>query len=326
VLFATAARLSPDGTHWIVPVHGRVYRPAQGRAARAALALALRTGFGVKPFGPDRVRFDERCGLMLGDNSEGRRIVLTVSGTEHVLPPSGRDGQFRAEIVLPAATVAAHAPHGRLRLEARLARGDEQVFTAAALVVPAAGLSVISDIDDTVKVTHVGDRRRMMRLTFLEAFEAVEGMAQRYRTWADRGAVFHFISSSPWPLYEPLQTFLAEKGFPPATYTLKNVGLKDRSIRHFLSKATKTKPPAIEALLAAFPARRFVLVGDSVENDAEIYAGIARRHPGRIAGILIRLASHRRTSLDRVNRALEGLGGVACQLFTDASELPERLA
>ena len=151
-------------------------------------------------------------------------------------------------------------------------------------------------------------------------------MAERYRSWAADGAAFHFISSSPWPLYEPLRSFLASAGFPEATAALKNVTLKDRSIRNLLAKSTKTKPPAIDALLRDFPTRRFVLVGDSAENDAEIYAGIARRHPSRIARIFIRDCGGRHPGLDRARAALSGLDPSTWQIFGRAAELPVLLA
>ncbi len=322
VLFTTAAHRSADLADWIVPVHGRVFRPPDGRTAKAALALALKTGFGVSPDAFNRAIFDERCGLMLADNRAGRRIVIALAGVDYVLAPTDRNGQFRGTFRVADTAVQAHACDGRLDVAVRVGARDPRQFEGRSLLIPPTGVSVISDIDDTVKVTHVSSRRRMMALTFLETFEAVPGMAQRYRGWAGQGAALHFISSSPWPLYEPLEAFLEAAGFPPFTTSLKNVALKDRSIRNLLAKATKTKPPVIEAMVAAFPGRQFVLIGDSVEKDAEIYAEIARRYPGRIKRILVRDSGGRRTGVERARRALEPLDPVSWQIFEHADELP----
>jgi phosphatidate phosphatase APP1 len=325
VLFATAAHRASDRRGWLVPVHGRVFRPPEGRAAKAALALALKTGFGVSPDASSRPVFDERCALMLADNRAGRRIVVTVAGADHQLAPTDRYGQFRGSVFLPDAAAAAFAAGGRIEVAARLASRDHRRFTGHALLLEAEGLSIISDIDDTVKVTHVASRRRMMALTFLEAFQAVAGMADRYRSWVAQGASLHFVSSSPWPLYEPIEAFLAAAGFPHATTTLKTVALKDRSIRNLLAKATKTKPPAIDAILRDFPHRRFVLIGDSAENDAEIYADAARRHGVRVRKILIRDCGGRRTCIERARQALSGLDPATWQIFERADELPATL-
>lgn len=331
VFFTTAGRLTADGAHWLVPIHGRIFQPAHGRASKAALSLALK-GFGVNPDALNRNLFDARCALLLGDNCEGRRVAVSVAGSDYVLPVTGRDGQFRGVVpvsadIVPAAVLPAvgRGPQ-RLDLLARLAARDGRQFRGYALLTQRTGLSVISDIDDTVKITHVGDRRRMLALTFLEPFEPVPGIAARFRQWSAAGAAFHFVSSSPWPLYEPLAEFLAHAGFPDATTTLKNVSLRDRSIRNFLANSTKTKPPAIDVLLAAFPGRRFVLVGDDVENDARIYADAVRRHPGRIARIFIRHVEGQRRAADKARRELSALDPSLWQLFTDAAELPERLA
>ncbi len=325
VFFTTAARRHRDRSGWIVPVHGRVFRLPKGRAAKAALALALKTGFGVSPDPSTRFVFDERCALMLADNRAGRRIVVTVAGLDYRIAPTDRHGQFRGTIFVADLHSDGLAAAGRIEISARLASRDHRRFTGHALLLPDEGLSIISDIDDTVKVTHVASRRRMMALTFLEAFQAVAGMAERYRTWVAQGASLHFISSSPWPLYEPLEAFLAAAGFPQATTTLKNVALKDRSIRNLLADASKTKPPAIDALLRDFPRRRFVLIGDSSESDAAIYADAAHRHGPRVQRILIRHCSGRRACLERARRALSGLDPSTWQVFERADELPATL-
>ncbi len=325
VLFTTAARRVSGGSGWIVPVHGRIFRPPDSRTAKAALAIALKTGFGVSPDALNRPTFDTRCALMLADSCPGRRVVVTVAGADHMLHASDRNGQFRGVCVVPDSAIAT-AASGRLSIEARLPPRDSRLIAGTALLIEPTGLSVISDIDDTVKVTHVASRRRMMAQTFLEPFEPVPGMARVYGRWAEQGAAFHFISSSPWPLYEPLDAFLADAGFPEATKTLKNVALKDRSIRNLLSKATKTKPPAIDAILEDFPGRRFVLIGDNVEKDAEIYVGAARRHRGRIARIMIRDCGGRGKNRERMERALASLEDVPSTIFHTADELPVSLA
>lgn len=326
VLFTTAAHRDARGGGWLVPIHGRIFRPPDGRTARAALAIALKTGFGVSPDPISQSTFDDRCGLMLANNLAARRVVVAVAGSDHVLPASDRYGHFRATLHLAESVVEPHLAAGRLPIAVRLAGRDHRHIEGCALLIPPRGLSVISDIDDTVKVTHVASRRQMMARTFLEPFEAVPGMAERFRAWVTGGAALHFISSSPWPLYEPLEAFLEAAGFPAATKTLKNVALKDRSIRNLLSKATKTKPPAIDAILEAFPERSFVLVGDSAENDAEIYADAARRHPSRISRILIRDCGGRSKGLERARRALSALAHTPWQIFERADELPARLA
>ena len=142
-------------------------------------------------------------------------------------------------------------------------------------------MSIISDIDDTVKVTNVLDRRRMWEATFYKPFDAVDGMPASYRKLTAAGAPVHYVSSSPWHLAEPLLEFLSANGLPVSSITLKHFRLKDRTSLNILKPGRETKPPEIEAILARYPGRRFILIGDSGEDDPEVYAQALRRHPSR---------------------------------------------
>ena len=122
-------------------------------------------------------------------------------------------------------------------------------FFGVVHLIPSEGISVISDIDDTIKVSDVTNKKELIRNTFLRPFRAVEGMADTYRCWADQGVVFHLVSSSPWQLYEPLARFLAESGFPESTFHLKRFRLTDRTAFNLLADPLTTKPQAIEPIL-----------------------------------------------------------------------------
>jgi phosphatidate phosphatase APP1 len=184
---------------------------------------------------------------------------------------------------------------------------------------------VISDIDDTVKITHVTDRARMLAATFLDDFAAVPGMSTLYRTWADSGASLHFVSSSPWHLYEPLAEHLQQASFPTATLSLKTIRLKDRSFLDLFRPGSRTKPPILRALIAQYPRRRFVLVGDSGEEDPEVYAGLMRAFPDRIVAVYIRNITGASADDARFRPLLNGLGSSRWRLFSDPVELPTTL-
>jgi phosphatidate phosphatase APP1 len=171
-----------------------------------------------------------------------------------------------------------------------------------AQLVGAQGVSVISDIDDTVKVTQVRDKRALMANTFVNPFEAVPSMARAYTAWADGGAVFHYVSSSPWQLYPALAQFFAESGLPAGSFHLREIGLGDRSFLDLFDTPADAKVPTISAIIRRWPLRKFVLVGDSGEQDPEIYARIYREFPGNVLHIFIRNVTDAR-ALDRVHRS-----------------------
>ena len=154
--------------------------------------------------------------------------------------------------------------------------------------VPPRGVSIISDIDDTVKVTAVLETEEMLANTFLREFKAVPGMDRLYGIWAEQGAAFHYVSSSPWQLQPELQHFFQKTGLPGGTFHLKDFDIRNRRLFNVFTPSTKTKPIVIRRIMECFPERRFILVGDSGEKDPEIYAELMREYPQQIAHCYIR--------------------------------------
>jgi phosphatidate phosphatase APP1 len=183
----------------------------------------------------------------------------------------------------------------------------------------------VSDIDDTVKESHVTDRGELLANTFLREFRAVAGMAETYRTWAAREAVFHYVSASPYQLHEPLTRFLDSAGFPTGSMDMKRFRWKDSSVANLFASSPEIKRPAIEALLTAFPRRKFALVGDSGEEDPELYADLARNHPEQVVRVLIRDVAGDGLRSTRFAEAFRGLPRERWVVFREAAELRDVL-
>lgn len=317
VFFATDAARS--GPTWQIPIHAWVHELEPARKRKAMLASLLEHAIGLEITDDARAIFDRRVGLVCADNEGRKRIILDIAGQQHALPLTAANGHVRTTLVLDVDLVARHAQDGILPLGTVLPDGRR----AAGIVrlIPPAGLSVISDIDDTVKITEVLDKAAMMRRTFLEAFVSVPGMAALYQHWAAGGALIHFVSSSPWHLYEPLEELLERDGFPVRSMSLKMIRAKDRSVLNLLKKGTQTKPAQIEPILARFPQRRFILVGDSGEQDPEVYAQIFRAHPEQIRSICIRNVDASMADDLRYQSAFEGIDPQRWSLFSEPATL-----
>jgi hypothetical protein len=332
VFFPTAGWLAPaddrDGEVWRVPVHGWIYEPELDDLLREALVLSLQEALDADEQQLSSRTLEERLQSFLFDNERGKRIEVEIAGRVHELPPSQADGHFEAVLSLPAAAARAAAQDGRLTVRAITRPEDRRVLAGEIFLVEPRGLLVISDIDDTVKITEVRDRKALLRNTFLEPFRVVPGMAEVYQRWIDRNAGdhLHFVSSSPWQIYPALRALLDQAGFPAATFTLKRVRLKDRSVRALFADPRETKPEAIEALLDAHAGRRVVLVGDSGELDPEVYGEIARRHPQRVAYIAIRDVTGERADGPRYREAFHGLAPELWQIFREPAELRDLAA
>jgi phosphatidate phosphatase APP1 len=183
------------------------------------------------------------------------------------------------------------------------------------------GLSVISDIDDTIKISDVTNRRELLANTFLREYKPVAGTSELYRWWATHEVRFHYVSASPWQLYGPMSDFLAAHKFPGGSMHMKVFRLKDRSALGLLAAQQQYKPEVIAKIMSDFPRRRFVLVGDSGEQDPEIHGALARERKEQVARIFIRHIGSQKTMGARYEAAFKGVPRETWHVFTDVATL-----
>jgi hypothetical protein len=290
--FPTFGRRAADGVTWVASIHGWVYKlEDSGGRDRGLELLARAFGLGAAEGAGEPFRW--RARLFLAENQEGRRISVRVGNMTFPVGMTGENGHVEGTLTLSSEWAsslieARGLTGGWVPFRAVMRAGDRREFTGAVQLIEEEGISVISDVDDTIKITEVPDRKELLANTFLRGFQAVPGMAEAYRRWAMRGAVFHYVTASPWQLYGPLSRFLGDPGFPAGSFHMKPLRWKDSTFLSLFASPEQSKPRAIEPILGAFPRRRFVLVGDSGEKDPEIYGALARMYPAQIRAIYIR--------------------------------------
>jgi len=321
VFFNTTAWLDAASGQWHVPIHGWIYEPADSSARRALFEKVLSEKYDLAPDDGTEGNFGRRLNLIIADNERAKQIVVEIAGRIVALPLSEENGQFRTTVLFAAEQIESHAQEGILTYSAVTHGNESRSFTGEVRLVGPTGLSVVSDIDDTVKITRVTDRRGMLESTFLLDFEAAPGMSDLYRSWDGDDVSFHYVSSSPWQLYTPLDEFLADAGFPWASLNLKPIRFRDETLLDLFKKGTETKPVVIESILSAYPGRQFVLVGDSGEQDPEVYAGLIRKHPGQVKKIYIRNVTADAPDGERFSRVFDGIDPGKWVLFEDPAGL-----
>ena len=325
--YPTYGQLDPARETWVVSIHAWVFEGENKEREREkgfqlfAKALGLDSGEGRTEL------FRARARPFLTGSVRGRKISVLIGDQVFALGRSAGDGHIQATLRVPAAAVRGLAQRGDftegwLPYRAVTGRGDPRGFSGAVQLVTETGISVISDIDDTIKATQVLDRRELLANTFLREYRPVPGMAEAYQRWARAGAVFHYVSASPWQLYAPLSEFLQNHGFPAGSLDLRYFRWKDASVFSLFASPEHSKPDAIERILAAFPRRRFVLVGDSGEKDAEIYGALARKFPRQVAAIFIRNVSAENPDGERVAKAFADVPRSRWRMFESTEDLP----
>jgi phosphatidate phosphatase APP1 len=265
--------------------------------------------------------FRARAGEFNVDNEKGKTIVVQIGDRAFVSRRSRSNGRFVVRV-----SMAEGEAGDTLPFVVKLEENDSRGFGGGLRLLAPEGISVISDIDDTVKESDVLDRDALLANTFLRPYRAVPGMPELYGTWGDQGVVVHFVTGSPWQLYPGLWGFLEDHRFPGVEIQMRPFRLKDSSVVHFFRDPRRYKSDRIRAILRRFPERDFVLVGDSGERDPEIYAAMAREFPDRVRGIFIRAVLEDHRDRDRYRQAFRDIDASQWIIFHDASALPSNLA
>ncbi|MEN8374645.1 MAG: phosphatase domain-containing protein [Gemmatimonadota bacterium] len=286
----------------------------------------------LRPAGPDdsALRNLARAIARLDSTEVGGARIRLVSGGASAEVESDDEGYFEATLTTPtgsglwrrveASVLAAPAP---FRAGAR-ASGQYQV------PAPGVAAGIISDLDDTVLRTEATSLLRMARHTFFgnahtrQAFPGVGALYRGLRGDAESlSRPFFYVSSSPWNLFDLLVRFLELNHIPRGTLLLKDYGLTSDHL--IAADHTKHKLAHVLAILDAHPGLRFVLMGDSGQHDADVYAAAVRERPGRVRAVCIRRVARQRDGLDR-SLADIAAGGAAAVAGADTLALARGLA
>ncbi len=327
IFFPTSGHLDKQGETWVCPIHGWIFEPEKDSLKRRALLKVAAKTLGLETEGNERALFKERAAQFLVDNERDKTISFQIGPDTFKAGASGANGHFKGEVRLARTKAEALVKKNWLTLKAGKMKGvsGKDLFVGKVQLLAPVGVSVISDIDDTIKISNVLEKRDLLANTFLRPYRAAPGMAERYKGWARQGAAFHYVSSSPWQLYPALASFMKRAGFPGGSFHLRLFRAKDRSLANLLKSSEKTKPPEIEPLLKAFSKRRFILVGDSGEQDPEIYGQVARTFPKQILHIYIRDVLKEGMPKKRIEQCFKGVSADNWTVFKDPGRLPKDL-
>lgn len=188
-------------------------------------------------------------------------------------------GHFSVRVALPF-----------LPTHVRVLASESLSATEPVIVHEPTGISLISDIDDTVKHSAVSmGAREIFRNTFTAPLStlSIPGVTDWYTRLAAApyNVNFHYVSNSPWQLYPVLKSFFEETGLPPGSMHLKQYS---GMLQGIFEPVAERKKGTVERVIKDFPERRWILVGDSGEADLEVYTEIVEKYPGKILAVFIR--------------------------------------
>ena len=254
------------------------------------------------------------------DEVAGARVVARFQG-QVLETRTDRGGYFAFEIV-PGSPLSGGWHEVELELPDSANRDGQTVRAVAQASVPAATarFGIISDIDDTVLWTNVTNKLNMALMlarSNAHTRKPFKGVAAFYRALSagaggqDENPMF-YVSSSPWHLFGPLVDFLRLQGIPLGPLLLRELSVSQilKPTNHGSHKLDK-----IEQILSYYPDMQFVLIGDSGEQDPEIYTEVVRRHPKAVRMIYIRNVNPDPARIDALDRLIAEVSATGAQLI-----------
>ncbi|KAH9885975.1 hypothetical protein F4778DRAFT_493711 [Xylariomycetidae sp. FL2044] len=158
---------------------------------------------------------------------------------------------------------------------------------ATAYLVPPTGLTIISDIDDILRITKIYEPKEGLLNSFARAFVPWENMPEIYANWSAsiQDFHFHYLTTTPEQVTRNYMEFIY-KTYPLGSFDTRPLNFSDvdatLAIRKFL----------LDKIFQTFPQRRFVLMGDTTNSDVmKAYPQMVKEYPGQVQCIFLRNTS-----------------------------------
>ncbi len=149
---------------------------------------------------------------------------------------------------------------------------------------------IISDVDDTVmKSDAMHPVKRIITMLKNDAPSRIPfiGVKELYNKLIDnyKNPLF-FVSGSSYNLYDLITNFCDIHHIPKAPIFLRDLGF---SVIQWIKEDTASyKMKCIETIFGVYDKLSFILIGDSGQEDPEIYYKLHKKHPKRVKAIYIR--------------------------------------
>ncbi|KAJ5663493.1 hypothetical protein N7507_004224 [Penicillium longicatenatum] len=161
------------------------------------------------------------------------------------------------------------------------------IGNSTAYLVPPTGITIVSDIDDILRVTKIYEPKQGLLNSFARPFTPWQNMPDIYRNWSISlpNMHFHYLTTTPEQVTRNYMEFIY-KNYPGGSFDTRPLNFSDvsatLSIRKFL----------LQKVFETFPERKFILIADTSNSDVmRDYPEMATEFPGQVQCIWIRNTS-----------------------------------
>lgn len=167
-------------------------------------------------------------------------------------------------------------------------------------------IGVISDIDDTVLISHATEIGKKFWLSISKnayTRRPLPGVSEFYKKLTCNGEYpIFYVSSSDWSLFDLIKDFLSYRNIPLGPILLKDKHINLKNIWKSGGGSHEHKKEKIKLVMDMYPEMVFDLIGDSGQHDPEIYEEIINEFPDRIKTVFIRIVNPTKDEIGRRDR------------------------
>ncbi|KAK3724474.1 hypothetical protein LTR37_001098 [Vermiconidia calcicola] len=158
---------------------------------------------------------------------------------------------------------------------------------STAYLVPDEGITVISDVDDILRVTKIYQPEEGLLNSFARPFRPWMNMPDVYANWSRSlpDIHFHYLTTTPEQVTRNYMEFIYST-YPGGSFDTRPLNFSNWEetlhVRSFL----------LDRIFETFPNRKFVLVADTSNSDVMTdYPALVKQYPGSVQCILLRNTS-----------------------------------
>lgn len=217
--------------------------------------------------------------------------ISTAAGSELITLPYETTEQGDYDVFLPLTNVTLVGLTGLKPGNGTVAPQALSVYVngtdtgnATSYLISEKGLTVVSDIDDTLRVTKIYEPAQGLLNTFARPFTNWMNMPEIYANWSKAlpETHFHYLTTTPEQITRNYMQYTLAN-YPGGSFDTRPLNFSDVSATLSIRKFLLVK------LFQTFPHRKFILMGDTSNSDVmRDYPAMATEFPGQVQCILIR--------------------------------------
>lgn len=165
--------------------------------------------------------------------------------------------------------------------------GGATLGNSTAYLVPEEGLTIVSDIDDILRVTKIYQPKEGLLNSFARPFTSWQDMPAIYANWSKSlpNMHFHYLTTTPEQITRNYMQYIYAN-YPGGSFDTRPLNFSNAD------ETLSVRKVLLEKIFQTYPKRKFILIADTSNSDVmKDYPLMATEFPGQVQCIFLRNTS-----------------------------------